>query len=70
VSAFGLSPEAEEDLWRIWSYLAQEAGLSVANRVESDFFAAFAALARMPGLGHRREDLTSHPVFFLRYINT
>jgi len=33
MKAFELSPEAEEDVWNVWQYLAQEAGLAVANRV-------------------------------------
>jgi plasmid stabilization system protein ParE len=35
MKGFVLSPEAEEDIWSIWRYLALEAGLSVANRVKS-----------------------------------
>jgi len=29
-------------------------------------FDAFEALGQMPGMGHRREDLTSYPVLFCR----
>ena len=64
MSAFVLSPEADEDVWSIWQYLAREAGVSVANRVEDELFEAFETLARSPGIGHRRTDLTGHPVFF------
>jgi len=64
MSAFALSPEADEDVWSIWLYLAREAGVSVANHVEGELFEAFQTLARSPGIGHRRADLTSHPVFF------
>ena len=64
MSAFVLSPEAEEDIGSIWSYLAQEAGVSVADRIEAELFAAFELLAGAPGVGHTRADLTGHSVFF------
>jgi antitoxin ParD1/3/4/toxin ParE1/3/4 len=64
MKAFELSPEAEEDVWSIWQYLAQEAGLAVANRVEAALFAKMEFLARMPGIGHWRRDLTDEPVKF------
>ena len=65
-----LSPEADEDVRSIWRYLADEAGVSVANRIETELFAAFEKLARRPGLGHRRADLTGIRVSFFPYINT
>jgi plasmid stabilization system protein ParE len=52
VKAFVLSPEAEEDVWNIWQYLAQEAELAVADRVEATLFAKMELLASMPGIGH------------------
>lgn len=64
MSAFLLSPEADEDVWNIWRHLAEETGVNVANRIEADLFHAFEMLARTPGIGHRRADLTRHPVFF------
>jgi plasmid stabilization system protein ParE len=64
MSAFFLSPEADEDVWLIWKYLMEESGVSAANRIEAELFHAFETLARMPGIGHRRADLTNHPVFF------
>jgi plasmid stabilization system protein ParE len=64
VKAFLLSPEAEEDVWNIWQYLAQEAGLTVASRVEATLFAKIELLASRPGLGHWRRDLTTEPVRF------
>jgi antitoxin ParD1/3/4/toxin ParE1/3/4 len=64
MSAFVLSPEADEDIWIIWKYLAQESGTALADRIEAELFDVFENLARTPGIGHRREDLTDHPVFF------
>jgi plasmid stabilization system protein ParE len=36
----------------------------VANRVEADLYGAFEILAQNPRFGHKRSDLTSHPVLF------
>ena len=35
MSGFLLSPEADEDVWNIWLYLAEETGVNVANRIEA-----------------------------------
>jgi antitoxin ParD1/3/4/toxin ParE1/3/4 len=64
MSAFVLSPDSDEDIWTIWQYLAQDAGISVANYIEAELYEAFETLARSPGIGHRRADLTAAPVFF------
>jgi plasmid stabilization system protein ParE len=37
----------------------------VANRVEAELYGTFEMLARNPRIGHKRSDLTSHPVLFL-----
>jgi plasmid stabilization system protein ParE len=63
---FILSPEAEEDIFEIWCYLANEVNIEFADQIESDLFDAFALLSRNPGLGHKRQDLTSIPVMFYR----
>jgi antitoxin ParD1/3/4/toxin ParE1/3/4 len=44
--------------------LAAEAGLAVANRVDAALFAKMGFLAKMPGIGHWRRDLTDEPVKF------
>ncbi len=64
MSRYVVSPDAEGDIFEIWRCLFQRGGIEVANRVESGMYAAFEALARNPGQGHRRSDLTSHPVLF------
>jgi plasmid stabilization system protein ParE len=61
-----LSPEAEEDIFKIWSYLANEVNVAFADQIESKLFDSFALLSRSPGLGHKRQDLTSFPVLFYR----
>ena len=66
MNSFVLSPEAEEDIFEIWSYLANEVSVEFADQIESNLFDAFALLSRNPGLGHKRQDLTSIPVLFYR----
>src|SRR3989475_13168414 len=58
-----LAPEALQDLQELWDYIAAE-NLDAADRVIDTLFAAFERLAAMPGLGHRREDLTDRPLRF------
>ena len=64
MSQFVVSPEAEDDVFQIWRHLFREAGLSIANRVENEILAEFAALANTPGKGHKRAELTKHDVLF------
>ena len=58
-----LAPEALQDLQELWDYIATE-NLDAADRIIDTLFAAFERLAAMPGLGHRREDLTDRPLRF------
>jgi plasmid stabilization system protein ParE len=58
-----LSAAAEMDLEAIWDYIAQDS-LDAADRWIEKLFEAFEVLERNPGLGHKREDLTSLPVLF------
>ena len=64
MTAVVLSPEAEEDLWTIWLYLAQEASIATADRVESVLWEKLRFVAKMPGVGHWRRDLTAQAVKF------
>ena len=63
MTAYILAPEALQDLQDIWDYIATE-NLDAADRVIDTLFAAFEQLAALPGLGHRREDLTNQPLRF------
>lgn len=56
-----LSAAAELDLEAIWEYIAQD-NIDAADRCK--LFDAFEALEQAPGMGHKREDLTSFPVLF------
>jgi plasmid stabilization system protein ParE len=65
VKGYFVAPDAEADLQQIWRYLLGEAGLAVANRIQSELVDAFEGLAEIPGKGHRRPDLTNRDVLFL-----
>jgi len=54
-----LAPEAAGDLVAIWRYLKKESREETADRVESVIRDKIVVLARSPGMGHRRHDLTS-----------
>jgi len=64
VKPYVVAPDAESDLKEIWRYLLGEAGLAVANRVQSELVEAFEGLADVPGKGHKRPDLTNLDVLF------
>jgi antitoxin ParD1/3/4/toxin ParE1/3/4 len=61
---YTLAPEAVRDLLEIWRYLMKEAGQETAERVESVIRSKFVYLAKFPGAGHWRRDLTSAEVRF------
>ena len=63
-ASYVLAPEAAFDLARIWRYLRRETNLSLADHVESVIRNRMAFLARSPGAGHRRRDLTDEDVRF------
>jgi plasmid stabilization system protein ParE len=63
VSGYTLSVDADFDLDDIWEYIAADS-IHAADRWIGELFDAFEALGRTPGMGHRREDLTSFPVLF------
>jgi len=50
-------------LLQIWEYIARN-DVDAADRVEGQIQQAVTKLARNPGLGHIRRDLTSKPVQF------
>ena len=54
---------ADTDLDDIWEYIAAD-NTDAADLWIEKLFDAFAALAETPGIGHRRDDLTSLPVWF------
>jgi len=54
---------AELDLDEIWEYIAHD-NINAADRWIGKLFDAFEAIARNPGIGHKRQDLTDYPVLF------
>lgn len=63
MSAYILGRDAQRDLDDLWDYIAEDS-VEAADRLIARLFKAFEALARNPGIGHRREDLTDFPVLF------
>jgi plasmid stabilization system protein ParE len=61
---FILAPEAAHDLVEIWRHLKNKAGVEVAERVERAIRDRIVFLARTPGAGHWRRDLTEETVRF------
>ena len=54
---------AELDLDEIWEYIAHD-NINAADRWIGKLFDAFEAIARNPGIGHKRQDLTDYSVLF------
>jgi len=59
-----LSPEAADDLVRIWRYVSAQTTVAAADRVEAAILDRIVFLASAPGVGHWRKDLTDKPVKF------
>ena len=59
-----LAPEAALDLVEIWRFLKNKATVEIADRVERAIREKIVFLARMPGAGHWRKDLTDVSVRF------
>jgi plasmid stabilization system protein ParE len=59
-----LAPQAAMDLVEIWRYIKEQSSLEVADRVETSIRKKFAFLAKTPGAGHIRKDLTDADVKF------
>jgi plasmid stabilization system protein ParE len=57
MSGYILAPTAREDLVAIRDYYLNEAGSRIARQMVVEFVEAFRAIARNPGIGHKREDL-------------
>ena len=63
MSGYVLGTDAEQDLDEIWEYIAEDS-VDAADRQMAKLFKGFEELARIPGMGHKREDLTRLPVLF------
>ena len=60
MKGFRLARAAQQDIRSIWMYIASDSP-DAASRVRREIHEACRRLARLPGMGHRREDLTTHP---------
>jgi toxin ParE1/3/4 len=60
---YRLTPRAQIDLAEIIEYISRRSPQN-AIKVFDELHNAMRKLARMPGMGHRREDLTDRPLLF------
>jgi plasmid stabilization system protein ParE len=60
---FRFTPQASDDLFEIWSYIAGD-NIEAADRVEDAIYECCAFVAEAPLRGHVRNDLTDLPVRF------
>lgn len=65
MSGFAFHPEALDDLNDVWEFIAADS-VDAADRVVREIFDGIRALAPFPRHGHRRPDLTSRPLRFVR----
>jgi plasmid stabilization system protein ParE len=64
---FILTPRARQDVNDIWDYIAND-NIEAADRVIDALDNAMIKLAKNPGMGHRRDELTDkHHRFLLVY---
>jgi plasmid stabilization system protein ParE len=69
MTGYELHPEAYEDLDDIRGYIAADSP-DAANRVVIEIFDVIDRLVPFPHQGHRRTDLTSRPLRFIRVRNS
>ena len=62
--AYRISRDAKTDLLQIWNHLAETASFAVADKVINNLYVGMDKVAKRPGFGHRRTDLTELPVKF------
>lgn len=58
---YQLTLQAKHDLTAIAEHIANQGGSTSAELVMEEFRETFLLLARQPGMGHAREDLTPDP---------
>ena len=63
MTGYRFTPEAETDLFEIWSYIARDR-IDAADRVESAVCEACTFLAKAPHSGQARKHFTDLPVRF------
>jgi plasmid stabilization system protein ParE len=65
MSGYALHPEAFADIQEIADYLAEDSP-DAAHRMVDEIHRALESLVSFPHRGHRRPDLTSRPIRFIR----
>jgi plasmid stabilization system protein ParE len=65
MTGYDFHPEARFDLDEIWEFIREDS-LAAADRTIEEILSAIRALVAFPNQGHRRPDLTSRPVRFVR----
>ena len=63
MTRYRFTPQAFEDLFDIWSYIAQD-NPAAADRVEEEIYLACERLSDSPLIGTLRKELTALPVRF------
>jgi plasmid stabilization system protein ParE len=63
MTRYQLTPQAVDDLFEIWSYIAKDS-VESAGRVEQTILSACETLTISPFIGVVRQDLTTLPVRF------
>jgi plasmid stabilization system protein ParE len=63
MSSYQFTPQAVEDLFEIWAYIADD-DVDAENHVEATIYDACLFLAETPLAGRFREDLTDLPLRF------
>ena len=63
MSQYVIGRDAVLDLEDIGEYISADS-IEAADRWIAKLFDAFESISRMPGIGHRRDDLTAHEVLF------
>ena len=67
MKGFVLTPRAKQDVGDIWDYIADD-NIEAADRVINALETTMIKLAKSPGIGHSREELTDkRHRFFLVY---
>ena len=63
MSRYQFTPQASDDLFEIWSYIARDS-VQAADRLEDEVYKACAFLVEGPLRGGTREDITKLPLRF------
>jgi len=63
VSGYVFGPDTAFDLDDVGEYIASDS-IDAADRWIAKLYDAFEVIASAPGIGHKRADLTDHPVLF------